>query len=299
VRAVITGADGFVGRHLRSHLELHGDQVLGIDRECDVTDLQSISTVISSFEPNAVYHLAALTHVGDSWDHPEEFNRVNVEGTKNILTSAAMLEHPAKVLFVSTADVYGVVSESDLPLDEERMASPANPYSKSKLAAEMLCKAAAGSQVVVIARPFNHIGPGQSPQFVIPALISRLLHATTARTTEIPVGDLSTRRDFCDVRDVVKAYRSLIEHGKSGEVYNIASGTDVAIEDIARQLVALLAPNVKLVIDETLLRPIEIPVMRGSYKKVHAATNWKPSISLETSLGDAISELRSNSSKNL
>ena len=299
MRAVITGADGFVGRHLRSHLELHGDQVLGIDRECDVTDLQSISTVISSFEPNAIYHLAALTHVGDSWDHPEEFNRVNVEGTKNILTSAAMLEHPAKVLFVSTADVYGVVSESDLPLDEERMASPANPYSKSKLAAEMLCKAAAGSQVVVIARPFNHIGPGQSPQFVIPALISRLLHATTARTTEIPVGDLSTRRDFCDVRDVVKAYRSLIEHGKSGEVYNIASGTDVAIEDIARQLVALLAPNVKLVIDETLLRPIEIPVMRGSYKKVHAATNWKPSISLETSLGDAISELRSNSSKNL
>lgn len=299
MRAVITGANGFVGRHLRSHLELHGDEVLGIDRECDVTDLQSISTVISSFEPNAIYHLAALTHVGDSWDHPEEFNRVNVEGTRNILTSAAMLEHPAKVLFVSTADVYGVVSESDLPLDEERIASPANPYSKSKFAAEMLCKAAAGSQEVVIARPFNHIGPGQSPQFVIPALISRLLHATTARTTEIPVGDLSTRRDFCDVRDVVKAYRSLIEHGKSGEVYNIASGTDVAIEDIARQLVALLAPNVKLVIDETLLRPIEIPVMRGSYKKVHAATNWKPSISLETSLGDAISELRSNSSKNL
>ena len=299
MRAVITGANGFVGRHLRSHLELHGDEVFGIDRECDVTDLQSISTVISSFEPDAIYHLAALTHVGDSWDHPEEFNRVNVEGTRNILMSAATLQHPAKVLFVSTADVYGVVSESDLPLDEDRVATPANPYSKSKLAAEMLCKAAADSQEVVIARPFNHIGPGQSPQFVIPALISRLLNAAAAQTTEIPVGDLSTRRDFCDVRDVVKAYRSLIEHGKSGEVYNIASGKDVAIEDIAQQLVALLAPNVELVVDETLLRPIEIPVMRGSYKKIHAATNWKPSISLETSLGDAISELRSISPKNL
>ena len=299
MRAVITGADGFVGRHLRSHLELHGDEVLGIDRECDVTDLQSISTVISSFEPDAIYHLAALTHVGDSWDRPEEFNRVNVVGTRNILTSAALLERPAKVLFVSTADVYGVVTESDLPLQEDRIASPANPYSQSKLAAEMLCKEVASSQEVVIARPFNHIGPGQSTQFVIPALISRLLNAATSGTTEIPVGDLSTRRDFCDVRDVVKAYRLLIEHGKLGEVYNIASGSDVAIKDIAEQLVLLLAPNAKLVVDKTLLRPIEIPVMRGSYEKIHAATNWKPSISMETSLGDAISVLRSISPKNL
>ena len=298
MRAVITGADGFVGRHLRSHLELHGDEVLGIDRECDVTDLQSISTVISNFEPDAIYHLAALTHVGDSWERPEEFNRVNVEGTRNILTSAALLERPAKVLFVSTADVYGVVSTAELPQIEEQVATPINPYSQSKLAAEMLCKAVAGAQEVVIARPFNHIGPGQSTQFMVPALISRLLDAEVTGATEIRVGNLSTRRDFCDVRDVVKAYRLLIEHGKSGEVYNIASGSDVAIKDIANQLVLLLAPNVKLVIDETLLRPIEIPVMRGSYKKIHAATNWKPSISLETSLGDAISALRSNSSKN-
>jgi GDP-4-dehydro-6-deoxy-D-mannose reductase len=298
MRAVITGAKGFVGRHLREHLELHGDEVLSLDLECDVTNLQSISPVIQSFEPDAIYHLAALTHVGDSWDNPEEFNRVNVEGTRNILTSAKMLAHPAKVLFVSTADVYGIVKQSDLPLEESRLAAPANPYSKSKLAAEQLCQDVSTSQEVVIARPFNHIGPGQSAQFVIPALVSRLLAAASNGDASISVGDLSTRRDFCDVRDVVKAYRSLMQHGKSGEVYNIASGNDVSIQAIGEQLVSILAPDVKLVVDQSLLRPIEIPVMRGSYKKIHAATNWKPTISLESSLGDVITDLRSNSAKN-
>jgi len=144
----------------------------------------------------------------------------------------------------------------------------------------------------VIVRPFNHIGPGQSDKFVVPALASRLLDAAQRGASEIRVGDLSTRRDFSDVRDVVRAYRLLIERGQDGEIYNVASGRDASLTDIANDLVAQIAPDVKLMTDEELLRPVDVPVMRGSYEKIHEATGWEPSISLATSLHDVVGELR-------
>jgi GDP-4-dehydro-6-deoxy-D-mannose reductase len=146
-------------------------------------------------------------------------------------------------------------------------------------------------QRVVIARPFNHLGPGQSSSFVVPALVTRLLDARERGEREIAVGDLSTRRDFSDVRDVVRAYRLLAEFGLSGEVYNIASGHDVALSDIATQLVSQLAPGVALVVDASLLRPVDIPVSRGSYDKLHEATGWSPQISLHQTLEDVVSDL--------
>jgi GDP-4-dehydro-6-deoxy-D-mannose reductase len=131
---------------------------------------------------------------------------------------------------------------------------------------------------------------------VVPALASRLLEAVDRGVSEIPVGDLSTRRDFSDVRDVVRAYRLLMERGQAGEIYNVASGRDTSLTDIANDLVAEIAPDVKLMPDEELLRPVEVPVMRGSYEKLHRATGWEPSISLATSLHDVVSELRSRRS---
>jgi GDP-4-dehydro-6-deoxy-D-mannose reductase len=162
------------------------------------------------------------------------------------------------------------------------------------LQAEILAQSIASQndQRLVTVRPFNHIGPGQSDKFVVPALASRLLDAADRGADEIPVGDLSTRRDFSDVRDVVKAYRLLIERGRSEEIYNVASGRDEALIDIANELVAQIAPDVKLVPDADLMRPVEVPVMRGSFEKIHADTGWEPTISLTTSLTDVVSELR-------
>jgi GDP-4-dehydro-6-deoxy-D-mannose reductase len=294
VRALVTGAHGFVGHHLLAHLTASGDDVVGVDRECDVTDAPSVLAVLESVRPEAIYHLAALTAVGASWSNPVEYTRVNVLGTKNVLDAASDVVPTASVVLVSSADVYGVVRPEDLPLVESFRVAPANPYASSKVEAEHVAHDAvrARHQRVVIARPFNHVGPGQSTDFVVPAIVDRLLQALADGADEIVVGDLSTRRDFSDVRDVIRAYRLLVERGVSGEVYNIASGVDVGLFDIAQRLVTAIAPHVRLVTDESLIRPVEVPVSCGSYEKIRRATKWRPTIPLDTSLRDVIEEMR-------
>jgi GDP-4-dehydro-6-deoxy-D-mannose reductase len=293
MRALVTGATGFVGTQLLRHLGESGDEVYGIDRERDVTDTNSMREVFESFRPDVTYHLAALTHVGDSWKNAEEFTRVNVVGTRRVLDAAFDAAHDSTTIVVSSSEVYGVVSDADLPLREEFRVAPANPYSSSKVEAEHVAREVWHDrrQRVVIVRPFNHIGPGQSPTFVVPALASRLLDARERGATEIPVGDLSTRRDFSDVRDVVRAYRLLAEFGASGEVYNVASGHDVALSDIAARLVGQIAPDVTLAVDPDLLRPNDVPVFRGSFDKLHEATGWSPRITLDESLEDVVADL--------
>ena len=294
MRALVTGSNGFVGRHLARHLRESGDEVHGIDRERDVTDERSMHEVFEWFAPDVTYHLAALTHVGESWDNVEEFTRVNVVGTQRVL-DAAFSANPAGItVLVSSSEVYGITRPEDQPLRESARVAPANPYSASKVEAERVAKDAQRirAQRVVIARPFNHLGPGQAPTFVVPALVSRLLEAAQHGDREIPVGDLTTRRDFCDVRDVVRAYRLLGERGVAGEVYNVASGVDVSLSDIAAQLVAELAPEVSLVVDPTLLRPVEVPVSRGSAEKIREATGWRATIPLSVTLKDIIDDQR-------
>ena len=297
-RALITGSLGFVGKHLDEHLRRSGDEVIGVDRNCDVTDLDIVTRTFDEYRPDVIYHLAALTHVGESWNDPGRFTRVNVLGTANVLKAARTAVPASLVLLVSTADVYGVVGEGDLPLRESHPPVPANPYAQSKREAEQIAFDAVRHehQRVIVARPFNHIGPGQSVQFVVPALVSRLLEARVQGREEIPVGDLSPRRDFTDVRDVVRAYRLLSTFGTSGEIYNVASGQNIAMIDLAEQLVTLLCPGVRLVPEASLFRPVEIPVMRGSAQKLHDATGWEPTIPLRTSLADVVSDVQSRRS---
>ncbi len=228
MRAFITGGGGFVGGHLSRHLLESGDEVTSVDQECDVTNALSVDGFLRANSPDVIYHLAALTHVGDSWNNPVGFTRVNVLGTKTLLDVAYEVVPDAVVILVSSADVYGVVSEQDLPLRESFRTAPANPYASSKLEAERFAHEAwrERGQRVIIARPFNHVGPGQSTKFVVPALVSRLLEAKASGAASIRVGDLTTRRDFSDVRDVVRAYRLLAIFARAGEVYNIASGID-------------------------------------------------------------------------
>jgi GDP-4-dehydro-6-deoxy-D-mannose reductase len=200
----------------------------------------------------------------------------------------------ARVVLVSSAEVYGIVRAEDLPLTETSPTVPVNPYSTSKLEAELVARDAVRSrhQGVVIARPFNHIGPGQSSVFVVPALVQRMLEATAQGRHFIMVGDLSTRRDFSDVRDVVRAYRLLSEWGRAGEAYNVASGHDIALSDVADDLRRRINPDLELLVDPDLLRPVEVPVSRGSFAKLHEATGWEPTYTLSQSLDDVIAAQR-------
>ena len=294
MRALITGVGGFVGGHLARHLAENGDEVVGFDRDCDVTDVAAVTDRVADAAPDAVYHLAARTHVGESWLDPEGTERVNVQGTAALLRAARSAAPAARILIVSSADVYGVVDESELPLTETHPPAPVSPYARSKWEAERVALAAMHTygQLVIVVRPFNHVGPGQATTFFVPALVERLVRAAAAGEDEVAVGNLTARRDFTDVRDVVVAYRRLVTDGHVGEVYHVASGHDVALSDLATRLVAELAPGARLVADPQLMRPVDVPVLCGSFAKLRGATGWTPSIDLDASLRDVIANVR-------
>ena len=290
MRALITGGKGFVGQWLSAHLKDRGDDVAIIDLETDVADGAAVRRVMSDVRPDAVYHLAAMTHVGDSWDQPSQVLRVNVLGTAEILAAARAIPELPRVLVVSSAEVYGVVGTDQLPLDEHTATLPTSPYAASKLAAEAVALQAwrGYGQPVMVVRPFNHIGPGQSPNFFVPALAKRIVEARRAGAGSLPVGTLTTRRDFTDVRDVVVAYRRLMEAGEPGGVYNVCSGRDVAMAEVAHDLLRLAGADLELVTDPALVRPVDVPRLRGDATLLRETTGWLPVIPLATTLADVL-----------
>jgi GDP-4-dehydro-6-deoxy-D-mannose reductase len=295
VRALITGASGFVGRHLIDHLEAAGDEVVGTDRHTgvDVLDDAAVGQAIDDARPDALYHLAAWSDVGGSWSDPVTVFRANAEGTLRVLRAAG--QHGVdRVLVVGSADVYGPVGDDELPLRETAEMRPASPYAASKAAADLLAlQAWLGRGLGTIrVRAFNHHGPGQSNRFVAAALAERVARNELAGDSRVVVGNLSARRDFTDVRDVVAAYRLLVEMGRPGEAYNVCTGTAVSIADIAQRLLALAAIPMRLETDPSLSRPVDVPVLLGDNTKLRAATGWRPTIPLETTLSDMLDDAR-------
>ena len=296
MRALVTGAAGFVGRHLVAHLEACGDEVVGIDRPQgpDLLDPEALTTFVQGVEPDAVYHLAGWSDVGGSWREPLAAFRANADGTLNLLQACLAANRP-RVLSVSSADVYGKVTLNDLPIDEQAPLQPVTPYAASKVAADFIgLQAHLGYGLDVLrVRAFNHLGPGQSNHFVAPAIAERIAVNELDGSEVVPVGNLTPRRDFTDVRDVVRAYRLLIEHGEAGEAYNVCSGHDIAISELAERLLAMAARPMRLEEDPTLQRPVETPVLRGDPARVHKVTGWTPSIPMDRTLADLLAEWRS------
>jgi GDP-4-dehydro-6-deoxy-D-mannose reductase len=297
MRAVVTGGLGFVGRHLVDHLLEQGDTVTSLDHSgthaVDITDGATVATAIADIAPDAVYHLAGWADVGSSWDHPAEVFRVNAEGTLHVLLGCIAARVP-RVLNVASAEVYGVVTADELPLDERAPLRPTSPYAASKVAAEALAQQAFlghGLEVVGV-RPFNHLGPGQSERFAASAIAGRIARAERDGRSSIAVGNLSARRDLTDVRDVVRAYRLLAAEGAPGEVYNVCSGRAVSIQSLADELVGLASVPIDLVTDPSLLRPIDLPVHCGDASKLRAATGWSPRFDLRETLSDLLEDMR-------
>jgi GDP-4-dehydro-6-deoxy-D-mannose reductase len=300
LRALVTGGSGFVGHHLVAHLVAAGDEVVTCDRAplpdgevLDITDAAATVDLVGRVRPEVIYHLAGWADVGGSWHAPVEAFRANAEGTLNVLQAATDVGVD-RVLAVSSADVYGAVSEDELPLTEDSPLRPASPYAASKVAADFLAlQAWLGRRLPVLrVRAFNHLGPGQTDKFVAPALASRIARNEVEGGDVITIGNLSARRDFTDVRDVVRAYRLLMEHGEPGEVYNVCSGRALAIQELADRLVALSTAAVVLRPDPELQRPVDLPVLLGSAAKLERATGWTPAIPIEQTLADLLEDLR-------
>jgi len=296
VRSLITGASGFVGHHLVAHLIGRGDDVISTDRSTDgldITDAPALLDLFRRHAPEVVYHLAGASDVGGSWSTPQATFRSNAEGTLNVLW-AARESGVRRVLTVGSADVYGRVDAGDLPIREDLPMRPVSPYAASKASADHVALQAhlGYGQDVVRARPFNHLGPGQSNRFVAAALAQRV--ATNERNGEskVKVGNLSPQRDFTDVRDVVRAYRLLVEHGRAGEVYNVCSGRAIAVQALADELIELASVPMDLVIDPELERPVDIPVLLGDDSRIRSDTGWRPEIPLTTTLSDLLDDQR-------
>jgi GDP-4-dehydro-6-deoxy-D-mannose reductase len=294
MRALVTGALGFVGRHLVAHLEAEGDEVIGVDRhDVDILDRTGLTKLMVDAEPDAVYHLAGQADVGGSWATPVETFRANAEGSLNVLDGAREARAD-RVLAVISADVYGHVTAADLPIEESAPLRPVTPYGASKVAADALALQAhlGYGDGVIRVRPFNHLGPGQSDRFAASAFASRIAANERTGEREVPVGNLTPRRDVTDVRDVVRAYRMLVEHGTPGDVYNVCSGRDIAMAEIAELLVSIADQPMELVVDPELQRTVDLPVLRGDNRRLQIATGWEQTIPLEQTLRDVLDDWR-------
>ncbi len=288
---MVTGASGFVGPHLCAHLGACGDDVFLSAAE--VTDAEALTAEFAQARPVVVYHLAAQSDVAASWHDPATTLRVNCEGTLNVLR-AAQRAGARRVVVASSADVYGRVRPEDLPVAENTPMAPVTPYGASKAAAEIMCiQAQAAAEVEVIrARAFNHIGPGQSRRFVAAALAAQVAANERNGGNEVRVGNLEARRDFTDVRDVVRAYRLLAVSGVPGEAYNVCTGTARSVSQLAAMLLEAANHRMRLVNDAALVRPVDVPEIRGDPTRIAETVGWRPEIPLERTIRDLLAHWR-------
>jgi GDP-4-dehydro-6-deoxy-D-mannose reductase len=290
MRVLVTGANGFVGRWLVAHLQTRGEEVIGLDAEADVRNVEELKDAVTATAPDGICHLAAQSGVPASWSDPQTTYEVNTLGTSNVLNAALACSRPPRVLTVSSSEVYGRVRPADLPLREDHPLAPVTPYAASKAAAEMVALQAwlgSGLEVVRV-RPFNHTGPGQRPDFVVPALAQQVAQAAQTGARALRTGNLEARRDLTDVRDVVRAYRDLLVGGAPGEVYNVCRGESVSIRDVAERLLALAGVDIPMEIDPERVRPVDLPELRGDFSRLEKATGWTPEIPLDQTLNDVL-----------
>ena len=294
--ALVTGAAGFVGQYLTRHLVDGGRRVFGLDiadgtsglKRCDLLDFEGLVRVIEECSPDEVYHLAGLTHPKDSLERPKEYYSVNVGGTLNLLEALRHLRLDARILIVSSAKVYGrVLSEVDL-IDETQKPKPETPYASSKYLAEQLARqyyTNYGTQVV-IARPFNHTGPGQPTGFVVPDFCKQVAEIQSLDPSEIEqasihVGNLSPILDFLDVRDVVSGYSLLLEKGSPGEAYNVSSGIGVSIGELLDLILEVAQlPVSPAIVSRSPSSSAPPDKYLGDNSKIKPVAGWAPRYSL-------------------
>jgi len=288
-RLLILGHSGFVGKHvIEAALGRVEVEVVLPPPHFDVSDAQSVATALQSAEPDWVLHLAAQSSVAESLQQPIKTYQVNTIGTANVVNAAVQRGFAGRLLFVSSADVYGAVEPAALPIKESQPAAPRNPYAASKLAAEAICLEASRRSGfdVVIARPFNHIGPGQDTRFAVASFAAQIA-AIAARnhSPTLAVGDLSVERDFTDVRDVIRAYFTLFERGHRGDIYNVCSGVSHRLELVLQQLIGASDTEIRIEVDESRLRSSEAPRLVGDNGKLRSL-GWRPQIPLSQTVRD-------------
>lgn len=303
-KVLITGAAGFVGRHLIRELESHGHVVATTDavpetslpqyRQLDLRNRESLKEFVRDVKPDACIHLGAISFVPDGDRNPSDLLTVNIAGSVN-LAEAVRCEAPeCRLMLVSTAQVYGPVTSiraANVPIRENAPLLPLSMYAISKTAAEQAISAygSAYGMQTLIARPANHTGPGQSPKFVAVSFAKQILAVKRGEQSEVRVGNLDSIRDFTDVRDIVRAYRLIIERGQSGLAYNITTNARVRIGALLDMLQRLSGVTANIVVDPALFRPSDAS-LRLDVTRLREHTGWGAHYTLEQTLTDIINE---------
>lgn len=307
---LITGISGFVGGHFTQYLVneqpdyvIHGvsrskpswDFIQHPERtlracsfhQCDLLDSFKVESIIKEVQPDYILHLASFSSVAQSWKEPLASFLNNTNAFLTIVEAVRVQGLKPRILSVGSSEEYGIVKETDLPLTEKNRPAPANPYAVARLSEEYLAQIYTKGYNLDICctRSFNHIGPGQSDQFVVSSIARQFAEiAIRHKKPVIKIGDGSIVRDFVDIDDVIRAYDAILTKGVAGEVYNVCSGKGHSILDIVQCLSGLTQIPITVEQDTTLIRPVDNPVLVGSYDKLHRATGWTPENSLENSL---------------
>lgn len=317
MKIVITGAAGFVSRYFMELLRIEepGAEVLALDRRMekfdvhafpgllvsaasiDLSDKALLHEVLAKFQADFILHLASASSVAKSWEQPAEIFGNNTGILLNLLEYLRTKQPHCRMLITGSSEQYGKIDTSQLPLTEETVLSPLSPYAVAKSSEEMLAKLYVKGYGldIIMTRSFNHIGPGQRPDFVIPSFARQLVKIAADHTipTVLSTGDLSVVRDFSDVRDVARAYLLLLQKGRKGEVYNVCSGKGIVLQDILSLMSAILHIQVSTITDPALIRPVENKQLTGSFFKINKDTGWQPEITLEQSLADILNYWKS------
>jgi GDP-4-dehydro-6-deoxy-D-mannose reductase len=315
MRALITGVTGFAGSHLAENLLAHNIEVVGtclkgesrrniqgfsadiVVREVALDDIRALTNLIDRHRPRWVFHLAALASVGFSFDAPIRTMEVNLLGTMRLFEVLRGKKFVEKIVFVSSADVFGPLPPQRMPIKPDYPLRPVSPYGASKAAADIVSYQyyrAFGLPVVRI-RAFNHTGPRQATGYVIPDFCSQISRIEKShRKGVIRVGDLSAKRDIADVRDIVDGYRLAAERGTIGDAYILASGKADTIENYLHMLVKHSTADISIRVDKKLLRPVEVPLLVGSISKAKRELGYKPRYGIEETLVDTLEYWRKN-----
>lgn len=306
MRALITGSQGFVGQYLRRVLEENGYEVVGLDVQpgegaiqADLLNPEQTKAAVEQAKPDAVFHLAGQADVAKSWQIPQRTMEINVIAAVNLMEAVRAFDPSVRMVLVGSSDQYGNLGEAGRLVSEDLAARPQTPYAVSKKAQEEMAQVyvRAYGMNICMTRSFNHGGAGQRLGFLIPDFASGIVKVERGEAKALRVGNLTSRRDFTHVRDVVRAYRLIGEKGKPGEVYNVGSGVTWSAQEILDKLCAMAVCPIPVERDPARMRPSDTPVICCDHTKLTADTGWLPQIPLEVVLRETLEWFRNAESK--